>query len=157
MKTLLLSALIAVTACTTPKEPVRTKSSQAKSADTLKPGAPTMVDKIQLADRSGLIEVHFEGAGENVSVNVAAIDGLTLTSSAEVHSGRAVKAGDALPVAVTFERGEGRGQLVITVNGTFNGAFQSRVHTVAVGEGPLKNDGAKVQVTTDGDAVKLMP
>ena len=154
MKTLLLSALIAVTACTTPKEPVR---SPAKSTDTVKPGAPTMVDKIQLADRSGLIEVHFEGAGENVSVNVAAIDGLTLTSSAEVHSGRAVKAGDTLPVAVTFERGAGRGQLVITVNGTFNGAFQSRVHTVAVGEGPLKNDGAKVQVTTDGDAVKLMP
>ena len=152
MKTLLLSALIAVTACTTPKEPAR-----AKSTDTLKPGAPSTVEKLQLADRSALVQVHFDGAGENVSVNVAAIDGLTLTSQAEVHAGRAVKAGDELAVSVTFERGPGRGQLVLTVNGTFNGAVQSRVHTVAIGEGPLKSDGATVQVTTDGDAVKLMP
>jgi hypothetical protein len=153
MKNLILTSLFVLgTACTTP----RTETPKTRP-DTVKPGAPTTVENIKLDTSSGVIQVHFDGAGENVAIRVSALDGLTLTSNAEAHSGLTVKAGDELSVPVTFTRGPGRGQLVLSVSGTFNGAQQSRVHTVAVGEGPLKDDGSKVQVTSDGDAVKLMP
>ena len=148
MKTQLLTMVLLVTACTTPKEPVRPPKS-----DTVKPGAPSSVATPKLTDTSAQIEVRFEGAGENVAVTVSGIDGLTVTSPAEAVSNRTAKAGDTLPLEVTFT---GRGHVVLTVQGTFNGAAQSRVHTVKVGEG-LKDDGSKTQVTTDGDAVKLMP
>lgn len=150
MRTELFTMLMLVAACTTPKERA------APSKETVKPGAPTVVTKADVTGSTAAVTLRFEGAGENVSVQAAGIEGVTLSSPAEVVQGRAVKAGDELPIALSFQVA-GRGHLVLTVQGTFNGAQQSRVHTVLVGEGPLRDDGAKVQVTSDGDAVKLIP
>lgn len=146
MKTLLLSTLLVVTACcTSPKTKVA-------EAATPKPGAPTEL-QAELGENTAKLSLRFERGGENVSVMVSGIDGLTVTSPAEVLSGVAVKAGEVKPFEVAFT---GRGHLVVSVRGTFGGAIQARVHTVAIGE-PVKKDDGKTQVTNDGDAVKLMP
>ncbi len=145
MKTQLL-AVVLLSACTT-AHPERVRA-----ADTVKPGAPSSVENPKVTDRSAQIEVRFEGAGENVAITVSGIEGLTVSSPAEAHVGRTVKSGDVLPVDVAFS---GTGHVVLTVQGTFNGAQQSRVHTVRVG--PLKDDGSKIQTTNDGDTVKVIP
>jgi len=150
MKSLLLSTILAVTACSTPRE-----TKVPEQISTVKPGAPTQLEA-QLSDGSAKLKLRFEGPGENVWVSVSGIDGLIVTSPSEVLNAVGVKAFEVKPLAVSFTRSPGRGHLVISVRGTFNGAIQSRVHTIAIGEGPLKNDG-KIQVTDDGDAVKLMP
>ena len=98
------------------------------------------------------MSLRFEGAGENVSVLVSGIEGVTVTSAAEVIAGAEVKAGESRSFNVTFT---GRGHLVISVRGTFGGAVQARVHTVAID--PVKKNDGKIQVTNDGDAVKIMP
>lgn len=146
MKTLLISSLVFFAACSTPKkvaEPTQV---------TVKPGAPTSLDS-EVGPASAVLRVRFEGPGEDVGIVVSGIDGVTVTSSAEVVSSSSVKSGEVRSMEVAFT---GRGHLVVSVQGTFNGAKQSRVHTVAIGEVQLENDG-KTQVTTDGDAVKLMP
>lgn len=145
MKTQLLT-LVLFAACTTPKEVPQPKT----KADTVKPGAPSSLENPRVSEGSAHLEVRFEGAGENVGITVFGIEGLTVTS--EPIAVRTVKSGDVLPLDVTFT---GTGHVVVTVQGTFNGAVQSRVHTVRVG--PLKPDGAKTQVTNDGDTVKLLP
>lgn len=144
MKTLLLTTVL-VLGCTKAPEPI-----------TPKPGAPTALETVQLSEHEALLFLRTDVAGENVSVMVSAIEGLTLSSSPEVYSGLAVKAGTKYPIVAQFTRGPGRGQLVITVHGTFNGATRSRVHTVAIGDGPLPVTGT-IQVTNDGDTVKLIP
>lgn len=147
MKSLLFVTILAVTACSTPKE-----TKVREPSGTVKPGAPTRLEA-QLSDGSAKLNLRFEGAGENVSVVISGIDGLKLTSPSEVISGATVGANEVKSLDVTFT---GRGHVVVSVRGTFNGFTQSRVHTVRIGEGPLKDDG-KIQVTDDGDTVKLMP
>lgn len=159
MRTLLFTTTMLIAGCTTPsqvKEPVRAPPSREPTKETVKPGAPTVVAKEEVTSTSASVLLRFEGSGENVTVQAAGLEGVTLSSPAEVVMSRSVKAGDELPIALTFQAAH-RGHLVLTVRGTFNGAEQSRVHTLLVGEGPLKDDGAKVQVTSDGDAVKLIP
>jgi len=145
MKSLFLSTLLLVACTTSPK----TKET---TTDTAKPGAPTVLES-QLGDGRAKLSLRFERAGENVSVTVSGLDGLTVTSPAEAVSGASVKSGEVKALEVTFT---GQGQLVVSVRGTFGGATQARVHTVAIGEVVKKKDG-QVQVTSDGDAVKLMP
>ena len=146
MKTFLLSTLLVVTACCT--------SPRAKVAEASppKPGAPTELQS-ELGQNTATLRLRFERAGENVSVIVSGLDGVTVTSPPEVLSGVPVKSGEVKSFEVAFT---GRGHLVVSVRGTFGGAIQARVHTVAIGEPVKKNDGT-TQVTTDGDAVKLMP
>jgi hypothetical protein len=146
MKSLFLSTLLLVACTTSPKTKEET------TTDTVKPGAPTVLES-QLGEGSAKLSLRFERAGENVSVVVSGIDGLTVTSPSEALSGAAVKSGAVKPLEVTFT---GRGQLVVSVRGTFGGASQSRVHTVAIGDVVKKKDG-QVQTTNDGDTVKLMP
>ena len=145
MKSLFLSTLLLVACTTSPK----TKET---TTDVAKPGAPTALES-QVGDTSAKLSLRFESAGENVSVTVSGIDGLTVTSSAEALSGASVKRGEVKPLEVTFT---GHGQLVVSVRGTFGGATQARVHSVAIGEQVKKKDG-QVQTTSDGDTVKLMP
>lgn len=147
MKSLLLCTLLLATACTTQQKPP-------SAPDTRKPGAPTRLEVLELSASSARLAVSFDTAGENVSITLAGLDGVSLTSPPEAFSGP-VKAGGKVPLAPAFT--PGRGHLVITVTGTFHGMPSSRVHTVAVGEGPLKDDGALIQVTDDGDRVKVMP
>ncbi len=152
MRIRIFATLMAMAACTTPpKEPVR------PNTVTVKPGAPTELINSSFTEGSAHAELRFDGSGENVSVMASGLEGVTLTSAAEVVSGRTVKTGDTIAVDLTFTKPPGRGHLVLTVNGTFNGAVKSRVHTVLVGEGAFKDDGSKVQVTNDGDTVKLIP
>jgi hypothetical protein len=106
---------------------------------------------------SAKLNLRFQSAGENVSITVSGIDGVTVTSPAEVLAGASVKAGEEKPFEVAFTHGATRGHLVVSVRGTFGGGVQARVHSVAIGDGPLEDDGSKVLVTDDGDAVKLMP
>ncbi len=146
MKTLLIASLVFFTACSTPKkvaEPAQV---------TIKPGAPTSLES-EVGPDTAALRLRFDGPGENVGVVVSGIDGVTVTTPSEAVSGAELKSGQVLSLQVGFT---GRGHLVVSVQGTFNGAKQSRVHTVAIGEVQLKNDG-KTQVTTDGDAVKLIP
>lgn len=151
MKRLLLCALLVVTASCASRE-----VKPPPAADTVKPGAPTTLEA-QLGEGSAKLGLRFDGAGENVFVVVSGLEGVTVTSPPELLSGASIKAGEVRRLEVTFTRGAGRGQLVISVRGSFGGAASARVHTVAVGEGPLPDDGAKKQVTDDGDAVKVMP
>jgi hypothetical protein len=146
MKSLFLSTLLLVACTTSPKTTKET------TTDVAKPGAPTVLES-QVGETSAKLNLRFERAGENVSVVVSGIDGLTVTSAAEVVSGASVKMGEVKPFEVTFT---GRGQLVVSVRGTFGGATQARVHSVAIGEVVKKKDG-QVQTTSDGDTVKLMP
>ncbi len=153
MRTLLLSALLVVTACCTSRE---AKAPTPPAApDTVKPGAPTTLESVP-GEKSVKLDLRFEGAGENVSVVASGIDGVTVTGNAELLSGAVVKAGEVRTFEVDVTRSGARGHLVISVKGTFGGASRARVHTVALGEGPPPPTGTK-QVTTDGDAVKLMP
>ncbi|MDP2269659.1 MAG: hypothetical protein Q8N23_28200 [Archangium sp.] len=146
MKTLLIAALLLFTGCSASKkvaEPAQV---------TLKPGAPTSLES-EVSSPTAQLRLRFSGPGENVAVVISGIDGVTVTTPPEAISGAAVKSGEVRALRVDFT---GRGHLVVSVQGTFNGAKQSRVHTVAIGEVVLENDG-KTQLTTDGDAVKLIP
>ena len=154
MKTLLLSLLLVVSASCSSRE-ARVPEPKRAAPDTIKPGAPSVLTSQVEAQRAKL-SLRFEGAGEGVSVVVSGLDGVSITSAPELLSAASVKAGEARDFEVGFTRGPGRGQLVISVTGTFGGAMKSRVHTVALGEGLKKDDGT-VQVTNDGDTVKLMP
>lgn len=146
MKTILLSTLLVVAACcTSPRAKVA-------EAEVPKPGAPTELQS-ELGENTAKLSLRFERAGENVSVIVSGLDGVAVTSSPEVLSGVPVKPGEVRSFEVTFT---GRGHLVVSVRGTFGGASQARVHTVAIGEVVKKKDGT-TQVTNDGDAVKVMP
>ncbi len=148
MKTLLFSTLLFLS-CSTPKKVAEPQQV------TIKPGAPTSLEA-EVGPNAAVLRLRFDGPGENVGVIVSGIEGVTVTTPAEAVSGAAVKSGEVRVLQVGFTRAAGRGHLVVSVQGTFNGANQSRVHTVAIGEG-LKDDGAKTQLTTDGDAVKLIP
>lgn len=145
MKTLLISTLLLFTACSTSKKVPQAQLTQ-------KPGAPTSLEA-EVSSNGAVLRLRFDGPGENVAVIVSGIDGVTVTSSAEAVSGAKVKTSEVRVLEVAFT---GRGHLVVNVQGTFNGAKQSRVHTVAIGDVVLKNDG-KTQTTTDGDAIKLIP
>lgn len=146
MKTILLSTLLVVTACCTSP---RAKVAEAQAP---KPGAPTELQS-ELGQNTAKLSLRFERAGENVSVLVSGIDGVAVTSPPEVLSGVPVKRGEVRSFEVAFT---GRGHLVISVRGTFSGATQARVHTVAIGE-VVKQKNGTTQVTDDGDAVKVMP
>ncbi len=146
MKTLLIASLLVLTGCSTSKKVVE------PAQVTLKPGAPTALES-EVSSTTALLRLRFEGPGENVAVVITGIDGVTVTSPPEAVVGAAVKSGEVRALQVDFT---GRGHLVVSVQGTFNGAKRSRVHTVAIGDVVLQNDG-KTQITTDGDAVKLIP
>ena len=147
MKNLILCTLLIVS-CSTPKESTKVPTKD----DPVKPGAPTTLES-QVFQKRAKLNLRFASAGENVSVTISGIDGVTVTAPGEALSSAAVKAGEVKPFEVAFT---GRGHLVISVRGTFGGAAQARVHSVAIGDVQLKDDG-KVLITNDGDAVKLMP
>lgn len=150
MRTLLLSSFVLFAACCTSKE----ATAEQATSRTVKPGAPTTLES-QVSGSTAKLSLRFDGEGEQVVVRVSGIDGAQVTAGSEWLSGASVKAGEAREQVVTFTT-SGRGHLVISVEGRFPGGFKSRVHTVAVGEGPVKDLGT-VQQTTDGDAVKVMP
>ncbi|MCA2982019.1 MAG: hypothetical protein INH41_05505 [Myxococcaceae bacterium] len=149
-----LSTLFLLGACSTQKE---TKVPQpAPGVATVKPGAPTTLE-FELGERSAKLQLRFDGAGENVSATISGVGGVSVTSPVEAFSGVSVRAGEVRPIEVAFTRSAPRGHLVVSVRGTFDGSTHARVHTVAVGDGPLPDDGSRRVVTDDGDAVKLMP
>lgn len=153
MKTTLLSTLLVVlTSCSTSLELKTPTAVPALPAETRKPGAPTELEA-QLKERSATLSLRFEGAGEDVSVLVSGIEGVT--SSAELIAGESVKAGEVREFDVPFTRGVTGGHLVISVEGTFAGGRKARVHTVAIGDAAEFGAGV-LQVTDDGDAV-VMP
>ena len=151
MKNFLLSTILLVCACSTSKE-----TKVVPSGDTEKPGAPTKLES-QVGANSAKLSLHFDSPGEEVWVTATGISGVTVTSSHEVLSGVSVKRGEDKAFEVAFTKGAGRGHLVISVRGKFGGMTMARVHSVVIGEGPLPDDGSKVLITNDGDAVKVMP
>lgn len=154
MKTTLLSTfLVVLTSCSTSQE-IKAPPASRPPAEARKPGAPTELES-QLKERSAVLSLRFEGAGENVSVLVSGIEGVA-TSSAELMAGASVKAGEVRRFDVPFTRGGTGGHLVISVEGTFAGGRKARVHTVAIGDGTDLGAGV-LQVTNDGDGVKEMP
>lgn len=154
MKTTLLSTLVVVlTSCSTSQE-IKAPPAAAAREETRKPGAPTELES-HLKERSAALSLRFDGAGENVSVVISGIQGVT-TSSAELMAGESVKAGEVRQFEVPFARGESAGHLVVSVEGTFSGGRKARVHTVAIGDAALLGAGV-LQTTDDGDAVKVMP
>jgi len=146
MKTILLSTLLVVVGCST------SPTVKAAEAQTPKPGAPTELLS-ELGANTAKLSLRFEREGQNVSAVVSGLDGVTITSPPEVLTGVPVKRGEVRSFEVAFT---GRGHLVVSVRGTFAGATQARVHTVAIGDVVKEKDGT-TQVTTDGDTVKLMP
>ncbi len=152
MRTLILSSLLFVAACTH-QEPMPTQVS-APLPSTGKAVAPVAVDA-QLTEKHAKLALKFESAGTNVSVVASGLDGLTLTSPGTLLSEGTVKAGETRTFDVDFTRAPGRTNLAIAVRGTFNGAPLARVVTFAMGDGPLKPTGTTV-ITDDGDAVKVM-
>ncbi len=145
MKTLPL--ILLVTACCT------VHPERSRGADTTKPGAPTKPEA-QVTGNTAKLALHFASAGKDISVTISGIDGVTVTSPAEALAGAAVTAGEVVPLDVTFT---GRGHLVVSVRGNFGGSVDARVHSVAIGEIQLKDDGSKILKTDDGDTVKVMP
>lgn len=153
MRTLLLGSLVILsTACTTSRE----VSGEPKSvkADTQKPGAPTDLQS-SVANSSVKLSLRFIGSGEHINVSVRGLDGVTVNASAEWLSNATVKAGEVRELTVPFTS-TGRGHVVVSVEGDFVAGHRARVHTVAVGDGPV-NDLGTVQKTDDGDTVKLVP
>ena len=145
MRTLALSFVVLVTACcTTPTPPQKITA-----ADTAKPGAPSELTSKLGTGRADL-SLRFTGEGLISSVTVNGIDGVTVTSNAELLSNTKVTSGESRSFDVRFT---GVGHLVVTVNGTFGGAQKSRVHSVKIGDTVQQN--GNVQVTDDGDVVKM--
>lgn len=156
MRTILLSTALLLAACSTSKDAASPSPKQTSvDATTVKPGAPSNLDAV-VSGTSAKLTLRFDGPGEQVKVSVKGIDGVEVTSGGEWASEAKVQAGDVLVQRVGFSA-TARGHLVISVEGVFGGAFKSRVHSVAVGEGPAKKDLGTVQKTTDGDSVKLVP
>lgn len=165
MRTLLLSSLVMFAACCTSKEATADQSPSApppapapkkaplEGSTTVKPGAPTTLEA-QVDGARAKLSLRFEGAGEDVVVRVSGLEGVNVSTGGEWLAGASVKAGEVREHTVTFTT-SGRGHLVVSVEGRFPG-LKARVHTVAVGEGPVKDLGT-VQQTTDGDSVKVMP
>ena len=149
--TLLSTLLVVISSCSTSQE-IKTPPASPR-VETRKPGAPTELET-KLKERSAALSLTFEGAGENVSVVVAGIEGV-VTSSAELMAGESVKAGEVRQFEVPFVRGAA-GHLVVSVEGTFAGGRKARVHTVAIGDGAELGAGV-LQTTDDGDRVKVMP
>lgn len=147
MKTLPL--ILLVTACCTSPSVQKTQPER----DTVKPGAPTKLEA-QVSANSAKLALHFASAGKDISVTISGLDGVTVTSPPEALAGAAVKAGEVVPLDVTFTGTSGH--LVVSVRGNFGGSVDARVHTVQIGEVRLQNDG-KVMKTDDGDTVKVMP
>lgn len=166
MRTLILSSLVMFAACCTSKEATADQSPSApppasapkkaplEGTTTVKPGAPTTLEA-QVTGTTARLSLRFDGAGEEVVARVSGLDGVTVSAGGEWLAGASVKAGEVREHTVTFTT-SGRGHLVISVEGRFPGGLKARVHTVAVGEGPVKDLGT-VQQTTDGDTVKVMP
>lgn len=156
MKTLPL--LLLVTACCTSpavQKPSETPPPERKGGgDTVKPGAPTKLEA-QVTSSGAKLALHFASAGKDVSVTISGIDGVTVTSPAEALTGAAVKAGEVIPLDVTFTGASGH--LVVSVRGNFGGAVDARVHSVQIGDVQLQKDGSKILKTDDGDTVKVMP
>ena len=156
MRTILLSTALLLAACSTSKDAAAPAPKQTSAdATTVKPGAPSALDAL-VSGTSAKLTLRFDGPGEKVNVTVKGIDGVDVTSGGAWASGAKVQAGEVLVQTVGFTAAA-RGHLVVTVEGLFGGAFKSRVHSVEVGEGPVKKDLGAVQKSTDGDAVKLVP
>jgi hypothetical protein len=158
MRTLFLSTALLLAACSTSKEATAGQAPQASQppeAIPVKPGAPTTLEA-QVTGGTAKLTLRFAGAGEQVDVSVRGLDGVEVSSGGSWLTGAKVEPGQVLEQTVGFAA-SARGQLVISVEGVFSAARRARVHTVAVGEGPVKKDLGAVQKTTDGDAVKLIP
>lgn len=158
MRTLLLSPVLLLAACSTSKEASADQAPLARqpsAAATVKPGAPTTLEA-QVTGGTAKLRLRFAGAGEQVDVSVRGQDGVEVSSGGEWLTGAKVEPGQVFEQTVGFAA-SARGQLVLSVEGVFSGARRARVHSVAVGEGPVKKDLGAVQKTTDGDTVKLIP
>lgn len=155
MKTLPL--LLLVTACCTSpavQKPADNPPERKGGGDTVKPGAPTKLEA-QVTSTGAKLALHFASAGKDVSVTISGIDGVTVTSPAEALTGASVKAGEVIPLDVTFTGTSGH--LVVSVRGNFGGSVDARVHSVQIGDVQLQKDGSKILKTDDGDTVKVMP
>lgn len=145
MRTLALSVVVLVTACCTTPTPTQKVS----AADTAKPGAPSELSS-KVGNGQAALSIRFSSDGEISNITVTGIDGVQLTSNAELLSNTKVATGESRTFDVRFT---GRGHLVVTVNGTFGGAQKSRVHSVKIGDAIQQN--GTVQITDDGDVVKV--
>jgi hypothetical protein len=154
MRTILLTSLVffAGAGCTH-QEPKPTVVSAPLPAEG-KRSAPVAIDA-ELSHTHAKLTLRFETAGENVSVGVSGLDGLTIVGPTALLGEAKVTAGEVRVLAVDFSHTGGRSNLAVEVRGTFNGAPLGRVVTFVLGDGPMPKTGTRV-VTDDGDAIKLM-
>ena len=149
-KFLFVVAALAVSGCSHEKPVV-------VSAPVPEQGKRTAPVAIEAAVQDGAakLTLTFEGAGEDVTIDVAGRDGLSVKGAPVLLERASVPARDTKAFDIGLARGAGRNALVISVKGTFSGAPLMRVVTFTLGEGPLQQSGVKL-VSDEGQAFKVM-
>jgi len=142
-------------------EPVDPVAAPANPPTAAKSGAPVAVKATFSADKSGAasLDLVFSAEGKDVRVDVYGVDGLTVTKPATSAPMAAVRAGQAVAVAVEFTAPASKdSNLAVRVTGTFGGHEQSRVQSFTVrATSPAAKEPTEAPVTDKkGRKLKVM-
>lgn len=97
-----------------------------------KSGAPVSVSSSVAGDRVHL-ELAFAAAGDDVSVSLRGVGGLSVLGETEPLQGRSVGAGETLVLDVAVAPGPGQSDLAVFVSGEFGGVRAARAASVSFG------------------------
>jgi hypothetical protein len=146
------------TACAT--EPAKVQAPPVVRAG--KPQAPVEISSTPGAT-SARVELVFLGAASGVTVEVAGVEGLRVTSPNTPVSGAEFVAGGVTTFDVTYEAPGGESTLAVFVTGKFGGAPSTKAASFAVGKpSPLQMQKAlkaqeAVQVDSKGERIHVVP
>jgi hypothetical protein len=163
MKTQILVCAVALAfaSCRTDtagKEEPTPAPSAPSSASPGKPQAPVAIDA-ELSAGSVQLRLRFDAAARDVEVRVNGVDGLGLSGTPVLASGRTFASGETATFNVPILPGPGQGMLAVHVSGTFPGGQRIAVRAFAIGT-PSADQLRKAQdgtTTIGGEPVKLMP
>jgi hypothetical protein len=120
--------------------------------------APVQVTT-RLRTDGATVTVRVLSAATGVTIEARGLDGLTVTSAANVLSGGRFARGESLRFDVTFAKEPGRSQLVVSVSGRFGPATRSAVASFPIGQASAAQQKPSESATTDstGQRLKILP
>ncbi len=148
-------------AASSPAQPATAVAKQGVAAQTFRGKAQAPVEVTpQLRTDGATVTVRFLSAASGVTIEARGLDGLTVTSAANVLTGGRVARGESLQFDVTFTKRPGRSQLVVSISGRFGPATRSTVASFPVGQATAEQQkpaGGNATTDSTGRRLKILP
>jgi len=131
-----------------------------RAAQTGKQGKPQAPVEIagSVQSSSASLVITFKAAAEQVDVRVYGTDGLVVSGTETPVTGRSVKAGETLTLAVAYTAGQGKSNLAVNVSGEFHGNRRTRIASFTVGDKRVAAlPGSATVVDEKGRRIKVLP